>query len=91
MSHCNDNNYRNEFESDGDDELDPDTEELKDAHEICVGTQCVMAKDLLAEAGYKFRIVRINGRECITTRDFCPNRVNVAVIDGVVTSIVGIG
>lgn len=43
------------------------------------------------ENGYTLRVVRLDGLPCIGTRDFRRDRVNVAVQDGVVVEVTGIG
>lgn len=42
-------------------------------------------------AGWRVRIVKMDGRPCIGTQDFRTDRYNVSVIDGKISEIVGIG
>lgn len=75
------------------DELDDETEELKEFHEILVGLEIGFAKDMMRDIGKPMivRVMRKNGQNCIGTADFNPDRVNVAIVDGIITAIIGIG
>lgn len=76
--------------------MDRETQELKDLHEALAGLEPDFAIEMFrnAESGehsYKVRVMRVDGRNCIGTQDFDPNRVNVSVVNGVIKSIISIG
>ena len=76
-------------------ELDRETQELKDVHEMLVGLELSFAQDMVRNVAkkcpYTIRVMRKDGRNCIGTCDFNPDRVNVAVVNGVIKSIISIG
>lgn len=47
-------------------------------HEL-LGVSLKAADKAANESGWTIRVVRINKKACVTTRDFVPNRINVAV------------
>jgi hypothetical protein len=49
------------------------------------------AHDFLARSGYRMRVTRLDGKGCVVTCDYCRDRVNVAVENGVVTEVRGYG
>lgn len=79
--------------NDDDDELDDETIELQDLHQILVGNELHFATDMLKDHDSVFivRVMRKNGHNCIGTCDYNPNRVNVAIENGVIKSIISIG
>ena len=74
-------------------ELDEETEELKELHEMLVGLELEFAQDLIDSMEHPFtiRVMRLNGQNCIGTADYNPNRVNVSIQDGIIKSIISIG
>jgi len=78
--------------------MDRETQKLKDFHEMLVGLELDYAKDMLRNSStstvpcpFTIRVMRKDGRNCIGTQDFNPDRVNVAIMDGVIKSIISIG
>lgn len=61
--------------------------------EICVGNSVNAASALLKSAGleYKIRITTIDDKPCLTTKDYCRNRINVMIKDNIIAAISGIG
>ncbi len=68
---------------------DEPTEESAD--ELLVGLSEDEATDAAEACGWILRVVRRDGEDLATTRDFRPDRVNVEVTDGEVTAIVSTG
>ncbi len=78
--------------------MDRETIQLRDYHKALVGLELKFAQDLhksLAEPDETLpiiiRVLRRDGRNCIGTRDYNPDRVNVAVENGIIKSIISIG
>lgn len=61
------------------------------AEELLVGQTESGAEQAATAEGWGFRVVRRDGEDLPMTMDYRPDRVNVAVEDGVVTEIVSIG
>lgn len=61
------------------------------AARLVVGVTEDEAAKLLAEPGWEMRVVERDGESLAVTMDLRMNRVNVAVVDGVVTAVVSIG
>ena len=61
------------------------------AEELLVGQTESAAEQAATAEGWGFRVVRRNGEDLPMTMDYRPDRVNVAVEDGVVTELVSIG
>lgn len=51
-----------------------------------IGMDATDASDLSKQFGYRFRITSSDGVPRVVTRDFRPDRVNVAVVSGKVVS-----
>lgn len=49
------------------------------------------AEQELDKLGYRLRIVNSEGNACVTTRDFCTDRVNVSVSQGRILNVLSIG
>lgn len=58
---------------------------------IIVGLPYAEAEAAAEAAGWQLRQAVIDGEDQALTMDFIPNRVNVAVEDGVVTAVVSVG
>lgn len=73
--------------------MDRQTQRLKDFHDILVGQPLDEAIAMNKEFApwITVRVVRRDGQPCIVTRDFKPNRVNVAADGSIITSIISIG
>ncbi len=52
-----------------------------------VGLTVGDAEEIAAAEGRLFRVVRIDGEEQMTTRDYRPGRINAEIVGGVVTTI----
>ena len=74
-------------------ELDNETEELKDMHDMLVGAPLGYAIDSAKDLApwLTIRVMRKDGERCIGTADYNPDRVNVAVEGDKITAIIGIG
>ncbi len=58
---------------------------------LIVGLPVEEAEEVVEDEGWEFRIAVLDGEDQVLTMDFVPNRVNVAVDDGIVTGIEFIG
>jgi hypothetical protein len=56
-----------------------------------VGKTQKFAESVCRVAGWSMRVVKVNGRPCVVTRDYRTDRVNVEVEFGVVVRITGLG
>jgi hypothetical protein len=56
-----------------------------------IGLSEADAKKAFSENGWSMRVTRRDGQGCICTRDYRLDRVNVAVVAGVVTEVRSIG
>lgn len=75
------------------DELDLETIKLQDLHQILVGNELQFATDLLKDHDSEIvlRVMRENGVSRSGITDYNKDRINVAVEDGVIKSIINIG
>ena len=84
---------RSPLDDDDDDELDHETIRLQDAHQMLVGVDLELAKDI-AKQDYPelaIRVMRENGVSRSGITDYNADRINVAVENGVIKSIISIG
>ena len=63
----------------------------KFAAEALLGKTEEEARKLVEASCCTLRVMKLNGEELIGTADYVPNRINVAVENGVVTEILGNG
>tara|TARA_R110000868_G_scaffold393641_1_gene664733 strand:- start:122 stop:412 length:291 start_codon:yes stop_codon:yes gene_type:complete len=70
-------------------ELDDETEELKSLSDSLVGVELSYARGMLN--AWSIRVMRIDGQNCIGTTDFNPDRINVAIREGTITHVLGVG
>jgi hypothetical protein len=68
----------------------PTTLELPNPQEL-VGLSPEEAAAVVRERGWVLRVVRADGEDLVVTEDFRENRMNVAVVDGLVTDLVNVG
>jgi hypothetical protein len=68
----------------------PTTLELPNPQEL-VGLSPEEAAAVVRERGWVLRVVREDGADLVVTEDFRENRLNVAVVDGLVTDLVNVG
>jgi hypothetical protein len=59
--------------------------------ELIVGLPVDEAEQVAEDEGFVFRIAVLDGEDQALTMDFVPNRVNVAVDDGIVTGVEFVG
>lgn len=64
---------------------------IEAAAAVLVGLGEAEGAKVAAELGWEIRPTRINGEDQIITLDLRTNRVNVAVVDGVITEVLSIG
>ena len=56
-----------------------------------VGLAFVDAEKVATDAGWRLRRTEIDGKAAIVTCDYRTDRINVSVVDGIVTEVAGIG
>lgn len=76
--------------ADGDVNDDVD-EAMEFDDDLIVGLPVDEAEQVADDEGFVFRIAVLDGEDQMLTMDFVPNRVNVAVDDGIVTGVEFVG
>lgn len=73
--------------------MDRETRQLKDFRDCLVGQPLDEAIDMCKSLcpWMVIRVMRVDGKNCVGTCDVNPDRANVAVKNGIITSIIGIG
>ena len=69
-------------------------EERQRLCEICVGNSVSTALMLLKSAElehYTIRVINIDDKPCLITRDHCTNRINVMIKNGIIAFVAGMG
>ena len=67
------------------DPLNDALESTQEFADTLVGKTTAQAKKAAEDAGYAFRIIEVDGVPKAVTADLQPDRINVAIEDGVVT------
>lgn len=59
--------------------------------EHAVGKTVAEISEEAKRTGWSVRVMRENGKNCLGACDYSPGRINVAVVDGKVAEVIGLG
>jgi hypothetical protein len=66
-------------------------EHLEAIKRSAIGNTVEQVSEEAKRTGWSVRVMKQDGENCIGTCDWNPGRINVAVVEGKITEIIGIG
>jgi hypothetical protein len=66
-------------------------EHLQEIKDSAIGCAVEVVSEKAKKLGWSIRVMKSDGKNCIGTCDYNPGRINIAVVDGIVTDILSVG